>query len=120
MSILIETLLMLLDVCHKEGKVPPFVKTKSLQNTPSQQQQQVIAGQNLPKLCCFGERQADKMEVIVASTATAEATASGRQDHSATAASTFFLMPPSLTINGRSIETQLHEDTQRYNTYLHG
>ena len=101
---------MLLDVCHKEGEVPPFVKTKSLQNTPSQQQQQVIAGQNLPKLCCFGERQADKMEVIVASS---------RQDHSGTAASTFFLMPPSLTINGRSIETQLHEDTQRYNTYLH-
>ena len=99
---------MLLDICHKEEKVPSFVKTKSLPKAPSQQQ--VIAGQNLPKLCCFGERQADKMEVIVASS---------RQDHSGTAASTFFLMPPSLTINGRSIETQLHEDTQRYNTYLH-
>lgn len=84
---------MLLDICHKEGKVPSFVKTKSLQKAPSQQQ--VIAGQNLPKLCCFGEGPTDKMVVT--------------SDH-------FFAMPPSLTINGRSIEAQLHEDTQRYNS----
>ena len=88
---------MLLDICHKEGKVPSFVKTKSLPKAPSQQQ--VIAGQNLPKLCCFGEGPTDKMVV------TSEAA-----DH-------FFAMPPSLTINGRSIEAQLHEDTQRYNAY---